>query len=446
MSDWKSSPESPSEIRRKIRAGNERRKYARLGTCKRILANCTALGSFLCMLTASTFYQAGSMYSDSMFGSDRPDVVEIFGGHCEVSMQFARRGWNSMEPSDVVYGDDLRDEDTRKGVLERLRKARPRLAIVEYPRTFWSQLASTNYRTNQQKRRLAKLRKKDEPFLELCESIFEEQIKRGDDALAENPLASQSFKVPAMRRIMNHPQVYLGVGHGCRFNLRSSKTNLLIKRPTLWIATSPELCDALSLRCPNRAGAMVHQHGECHGSKVAKDAGRYTPEIGKAIVEGLTRTLLRKDPGRLRGLIRGIKKRLGKFGDDDDRLLRNSLKNVEKIMEENPVFVVNKDDDPMGDLDGPASGEITEYEPATIAPHGIDFKIPKGRKLDQTSRAILRKNSLQSWSSLYQRYSKIHEECWSKAGVGRSCRMDGAQRMCQNKETATSPHSQKSTT
>ena len=380
--------DSPAQIRAKIRAGNERRRHAKLGTCKRILANCKTLGVFVCMLASSQVSSGVGKIFESMYGSDRPDVVEIFGGSAEVSLQFARRGWNVMQPIDLVYGVDLRDSDARENVLQRLRDERPRLAIVEYPCRFWSKLTDVNFRTSQQKRRLAKLRKAEEPFLELCEAVFNEQINRGDDALAENPLCSKSFNVPAMQRVLNHPSVFAGVGHGCRFGVRNVTNGMLLKKPTMWIATSPEICNALSLRCPNRAGHVCHNHGECQGGQVATKAGRYTPQIAKAIHKGFVETIKRKEPSRLVKLLRAVKKRLGKRETDEPQL-KWTYGKVRDALQNNHVFAA---EDAGRDAARPEEDSAMEsYEPAEIPPEGIVFNIPQGRKLETVTKSLLRK-------------------------------------------------------
>ena len=392
---WKPSPESPSEVRGKIRKGEAKRKLAKLGTCKRLWANAKTLAAFVCMLTVSGVALTASKSHSMFFGSTRPDILEVFGGAAEVSMQFSKYGWSAMQPCDVIYGDDLRCEDTRNQLIDRVRTEKPRLVVIEYPCRLWSKMADVNYISPQQKRRLAKLRKEEEPYLELCEQLFYEQIQRGDDALAENPLCSRSFKVPAMQRVINHPQVFLGVSHGCRFNLRSISTGLLLKKPTLWVSTSPEICDALSLRCPNSSGHVVHHHGECQGGQVSKAAGRYTPEIGEAIIDGYYNTLLRKDPSRLRRLYRVLELRMGQTGSSCKEVER-TLGRLKGTFGEHRVYAVDDGKAPsvkmeLDDDQGDEPGLVSPYESTGVDPAGISFLVPKGRKLDGTTKGLLRK-------------------------------------------------------
>eukprot|EP00438_Fugacium_kawagutii_P019541 Skav235674 [mRNA] locus=scaffold358:1207972:1219069:- [translate_table: standard] len=286
-----------------------------------------------------------------------------------------------MQPMDKIYGCDLRDPEAREQLKSFVREQRPRLVLVEYPCTFWSPLSFTNDRTMQEKRRLAQLRKGERPFLDLCEDLFNIQLETDGDLLLENPLASQSIKEPPLQRILNHPKIYMGVSHGCQFNFRSSAAGLLLKKPTMWISTSQEILDELSQRCPNTKTHVVHQHGECQGGSVARNAGKYTPELARAIHRGYIRLIKRKDPNRLSRLLLGVKKRLGK----PNHGLKWTDHSVDKVLAQvNAVFVQGDAD--MEDDPGEGQGQNSQ-----IHPSGVTFNIPAGRKLDQAAQSMLRK-------------------------------------------------------
>lgn len=373
---------SESEIRDRIARGQKRRKLAKAGTVKRWIGNCRSILSAACMMPFLTISAGSCFVSQKLFGDNRPDVVEIFGGAAEVSFQFSRRGWNVLQPLDLVYGFDLRDPKHRDEIRDMLERERPRLAIVEYPCTLWTQLASTNYRSKQEKRRLARRRREDEPFLELCEDVFNIQLAHGDDALAENPLTSLSFKRPPIQRILNHPDVYTGVSHGCRFGVKSRQSGLLLKKPVLWISSSVEICDELSKRCPNTKDHKYHDHGECQGGKVAKESGVYTKEIARAIHKGFVRLMMRKDSSRVVRMLKAVRKRLG-MSDAEDYLAWKPQK-VEEII--NKVWAVGSSDAVMDEIP-----ENPEDDRSAIGQRGVMFAVPEGRKLDSSSKAALRK-------------------------------------------------------
>ena len=268
-------------------------------------------------------------------------------------------------------------------VLDMLRTKRPRLAIVSYPCRYWKKFAETNYCTKQEKRRLAKLRKEDEPFLELTEQIFQIQLENGDDCLSESPLASQSFRKPPIQRILNHPEVYAGISHGCQFNLRNATNGLLLKRPTLWFSTSIEIRDELSKRCPNTNTHKEHCHGERRAGTSAKETGRYTKEMVAAVHRGFVKTLRRKEPGRVISLLKSVRKRIGRL---EKHGLRWTEKSVERALKDpNSVFVQETH------RAGGEGADRSSDQVAEIGNSGVTFEVPAGRKLEQPLRNALAK-------------------------------------------------------
>ena len=98
------------------------------------------------------------------------------------------------------------------------------------------------------------------PFLQLTEQVFELQVRHGDDALEENSLTSASFVTEPMKRVLNHPEVYAAVGHGCRFGVKHPQTREPMRKATLWFSTSREICDELGKRCKNEETPGHHSH------------------------------------------------------------------------------------------------------------------------------------------------------------------------------------------
>lgn len=378
-SESKPVPIDEAEIRRRISAGTHRRRKAKLGTWKRLTGNCVKLAAAACFITAAAVGHTCTFFSQSVFGDRQVDVVEIFAGNAEVSLQFARRGGNVAQPVDLIYGSDLRDENVREQVKGFVRENKPRLVIVSYPCKYWTSLVNTNFRTSQERRRLKKLQQGELPFLQLCEDIFDIQIQNGNDALAENPIASASFRQPPIKRILSHPQTYIGVSHGCQFGFKHPKSGLPLKKPTMWIATSPEICDELSRRCPNSAHKKYHDHGECQGGNVTQHASHYTKELAHAIHKGFVRTIARKEPHRLRRLLMSVKKRLGKPGEAKE--LKWTQQSISKALERvNSVLVQD------GNVE-----ESAETPHQVIEPGGVSFEVPAGQKLDATTKSVLRK-------------------------------------------------------
>ena len=369
------SPKGPgplpeSEVRKRIRQGQAQRRLAKQGTCRRLLGNCKSLASkiFLTSLVAMT--SVGSAFQAKFYGDVRPDVLELFGEAAEVSLQFARRGWNVMSPIDITYEHhDLGELDVRRRLLERVDHERPRLIIISYPCDLWKKLTATPFRSSQDRRRQMKLRSAQEPFLSLCEELFARQLDRGDDALAEHPLLSQSLPASEVSRVLCRPDVHLGVGYGCQFGGR--------QRPTLWACTSPEMSAALSLQ---NVDAWAR-----HGGQLS----RHTRGLPRAIHTGFVKTLQRKEPSRVRRLLIAVKHRLT-HGNPEN--LKWSLGSVHQAL--NPSGH-EAPDTTVWAVESTASSSSMPVVPCDSwvgsETECVFFDVPAQQKLDGAARAVLKK-------------------------------------------------------
>lgn len=188
-----SIPLSPTEVRSRIRGGNERRKHMKRGVIKRCYHNAKQILMAMCLVAAACVGSSAAAACKHMHNS-RPDCFEIFSGSAEVSWQFARWGWSPMEPVDILYGMDLYQEESRQTVLNWIKKFRPRLVLVSYPCKWWSPINHIACSDSQAKRRLRKKQLREKPLLEFTEELFDLQLSLGGGALGENPLSSMSSR------------------------------------------------------------------------------------------------------------------------------------------------------------------------------------------------------------------------------------------------------------
>ena len=122
-------------------------------------------------------------------------------------------------------------------------------------------------------------------------------MQRNDEALGEKPLDSSSFSDQYISEILRDPQIFVGIGDGCRFGIKHPVSKFPLKKPTLWFSTSPEICYELGKRCGKK-----HAYDLC----LEGHAGRYTKEIADAMHRGFVKTLRRKEPSRVRSLLRSV--------------------------------------------------------------------------------------------------------------------------------------------
>jgi hypothetical protein len=154
----------PQKIKGAILKHQRRRRLLKRGWGGRLLGNVRNIMVATVLCAASCLGSAVYSAHNSFVAADaRPDVLEVFGGHSEVSYGFAKWGWWALEPVDINYGDDLRDEGHVHRLLTKIDVLKPRLVMVEYPCRYWNSLCALNYRSSQDKRRLEKLRRREMP-------------------------------------------------------------------------------------------------------------------------------------------------------------------------------------------------------------------------------------------------------------------------------------------
>ena len=216
------------------------------------------------------------------------DLVEIFAGSSMVTFRGARyHGMRVLQPIDLKFGYDLRDEKQKRWLLGMLDRYRPRLAVVAFPCRLWSVLQrNTNYLHD--KGKLERLRNQERPFLQLVEEIFERQQGRGAHALAENPAGADSFREPPLQRLRD--RYFESTASMCQYGLRG-KLGGLMRKQTRFLATSPLLLEGLQRQCDR-----THEHEVVEGGNT-EPAGCYTAELADAICAGYWRLVQAEDFG-----------------------------------------------------------------------------------------------------------------------------------------------------
>jgi hypothetical protein len=60
-----------------------------------------------------------------LYGTCRPDVLEVFGGHAEISLRASMQGWMALQPIDKVYGSDLQEARQREELFDSINECQP---------------------------------------------------------------------------------------------------------------------------------------------------------------------------------------------------------------------------------------------------------------------------------------------------------------------------------
>ncbi|CAE7631963.1 RE1 [Symbiodinium sp. CCMP2592] len=382
----------------KIRDGCERRRHLKKGAIKRFLGNAKAVAASV--MIASTAALGMAMQSVPSTAVVRPDVLEVFDGEAQVSSSFGRWGWSTAKPVDLKLGDGKCDAERHDGLLEWVERNRPRLVVVSCARDFKSLDVIDKSKSSQEKRRLKHHREKQLPFVHFVESVFERQMKRGDDVLVSTCAASGAFREPVFQKIMNHPQVYATALDSRGNSAKDASSRFSGSHTVLWLSTALEICEELNMlsREGSRGGGlreMIHSHGR---------------QCASAICKGYVKVLKRKDPSRVRKMLRQVAARIRNPRNRQViRDLRWNEKNISKALARwSAVFAVDSSgggdahsDAPMHDpLEDETDQELLAAdrvdqggEPlrSDLAYDGVKFEVPSGRRLSPEIKEGLRK-------------------------------------------------------
>ena len=285
----------PALIREAIAIRKRNLKRAKLGWCRRLLGNCRSAACASILLTATAMSSVCGGLNSVITGCDRPDALEVFGETADVTLTFSKWGWWSMEPVDLLCGRDFSDTSQRQQLLDDIDRYKPRLVVVSCPSDLYSK-SNLNCRSTQDKRKLQKRRQIQRPFLELCSDIFDRQLKRGDDALGESLIGSSHFSESPIEKLLVDNRIFVGVGDGCRHGTKYGKAKSLLRKPTLWFSTSREICQELSRNCDGNRLTAAPLTGP--------DSKLYAKQVAAASHRGFVRTVKRKEPSRIRALLR----------------------------------------------------------------------------------------------------------------------------------------------
>eukprot|EP00969_Alexandrium_andersonii_P112203 4955735-Alexandrium_andersonii.AAC.1 len=90
-----------------------------------------------------------------------------------------------------------------------------------------------------------------------------------------------------MQELLGDPRVDTAVGHMCRFGMQDSEPasagagGLLVRKPTRWASSAPEVLKRVGLRCANEGRSPLdprwHEHDKLDGAKKTSLAARCPP-------------------------------------------------------------------------------------------------------------------------------------------------------------------------
>jgi len=205
-------------------------------------------------------------------------LLELFAGSAHLTAEFARRGYNVLEPRDILLGHDLFDRLQQESVFDDLNYKRPALLWVALPCTKWSQWQRLNFA--QRKQQLRRERKKQRELVHFAVECAWNQIANGGEVMFEHPRSSDLWDDHAMEGLMDSDLMVYSDIDMCCYDLRATTDGGRLRKPTRIAASHPNLLIGMNRNCPGS-----HEHTPTEGRNT-KSAGVYTPAFCRAVMQG----------------------------------------------------------------------------------------------------------------------------------------------------------------
>ena len=179
-------------------------------------------------------------------------LLEVFAGCARLTkVAKERKGWEALDPVDIIYGDDLRNKEVQRRILDLLDKYEPDLVTMSPRCGPWSQFQRINPNID----KVMEDRKQDIPLWRFCRKLWDEQTKQGRLALTENPWQSEALHLDFMKA---RPQLFRAKVAQCRFGLKDVVSGLLHQKYTALDVNNEVMCEAL------QEGALCNHAREEH--------------------------------------------------------------------------------------------------------------------------------------------------------------------------------------
>ena len=203
-------------------------------------------------------------------------ILELFCGHAQLTLEYAKSKMNVLEPRDLRFGHDLFQPDQQEKVLEEVDYFKPELVWIALPCTVWGPWTNINYKDRPQL--LRRLRAKQRRLIRFAVKVALKQIEQGRHVGFEHPRNSAMWKDPSIADLLQDPLFHEVKLDMCCFDLRAVTDGELLRKPTTVYITDEAYAQGLARTC-----TCTHGHGATAGQNT-KPAGQYTPQFARAVV------------------------------------------------------------------------------------------------------------------------------------------------------------------
>ena len=222
------------------------------------------------------------------------DLLEIFAGRGRVSELAPRYGLRAVQPMDLKFGQDLKDEQTKSQIRQTVKKLKPLLLLVAWPCTVWN-LFSENLNYYHRMDELHQLRAEDRPLVEFGVELCQMQLAEDRFFLGENPVRSRLWQEQSVHELRQHPDCRQVECHAGAYGAEASDGSLIVK-PHRWLTNSQSIASRLQekLTCDQKMFATPIE------GKETRRSGEYCDGLASAILDGLREEAAVQDPSRFK--------------------------------------------------------------------------------------------------------------------------------------------------
>ncbi|CAK9027003.1 Tyramine beta-hydroxylase [Durusdinium trenchii] len=226
---------------------------------------------------------------------DRPpphvDLWELFAGSCNLSRLAPHYDLNTLQPLDILFGQDFKNGSMRKKIKVQVDQFKPWLIVMGVDCRFWN-LFNINMNWSHRQELLESLQDEERILVQFAVDIALMQYKAGRYFLLENPLRSRLWEEDNVRQLRDLEGIWSTVldagAYGAEIN------NEPIAKPMRWMGNLPGFDQTLNLRltptqrlyCKPIQGSMTRR------------SQQYPDELCHCILQELKSLVFQREPHR----------------------------------------------------------------------------------------------------------------------------------------------------
>jgi hypothetical protein len=219
-----------------------------------------------------------------MRSTHQADLLELFGGMAEISVQGSKKGLRVVNPIDKSHGTELVNPAQLQRLHNKVMEILPVVSVIEIMCTDWSQMQNLNFYWRP--RELEERRKRFMIYVKAMARLAKDLHEAGCFALLENPCNGELRQLSEIQDLLRLPGFRWVRGDMCPWDMRGGQ-GLLMEKGTGWASNAEELLEDVNVRCSDD-----HPRVHCVGSN-AKREQVYPVGLAKAIVKGIEHFLPR---------------------------------------------------------------------------------------------------------------------------------------------------------